>query len=210
MLLDIPFLILYFYLVIKFKKMEHILVLGRSGTSEKYTGQNLNEKLLSGDGPRSNPVMENILSEGGDDFFQYLKLIGLTREPNLMVLSSMHHYYYDYNDLKGIKTLINLKRLNQVKHLESFFHTLCRILPSNAYLVGCFRSTSQNGNGASFYKSAKFFNDLINIFDTRGDRSLSGKGITRLLEDHGFKLNDFTEINGMTYFYAQNIRKQVE
>lgn len=210
MLLEITSHIQYFYLVIKLKKMEHISVSGRPSTSEKLIDQNINEKLLSGEGTRSNPVMENILSEGGDDFFQYLKLIGLAKEPNLMVLSSMHHYYYDYNDLKGIRTLINLKRLNKVKHLESFFHTLCRILPSKAYLVGCFKNTSQNGKGASFYKSAKFFNDFINIFDSRGDRSLSRKIIINLLEDHGFKLNDFTEINGMTYFYAQNIRRQVE
>lgn len=210
MLLDITTLILYFYLVIKFKKMEHISVSGRTNISDKLTGQNFDEKLISGDGPRSNPIMENILSEGGDDFFQYLKLIGLAKEPNLMVLSSMHHYYYDHNDLKGIRTLINLKKLNQVKHLESFFHTLYRILPSKAYFVGCFKNTCQNGNGATFYRSAKFFNGLINIFDSRGDRSLSRKGITKLLEDHGFKVNDFTDINGMTYFYAQNIRRPGE
>lgn len=210
MLLDITILILYFYLVIKPKKMERISVSGKTSISNKLAGQNFDEKFLSGDGSRSNPIIENILSEGGDDFFQYLKLIGLAKEPNLMVLSSMHHYYYDHNDLKGIRTLINLKKLNQVKHIESFFHTLYRILPSKAYFVGCFKNSSQNGNEATFYRSAKFINGLINIFDTRVDRSLSLKGVLKLLEDHGFKVNDFTDINGLTYFYAQNLRRPGE
>jgi hypothetical protein len=208
--LDINTLIQYFYLVIKFEKMEQVSVLGRTNINDKLTRSNFDEKLLSGDRPRTNPVMENILSEGGNDFFQYLNWIGLEKEPNLMVLSSMHHYYYDHNDLKGIRTLINLKKLNQVRHLESFLHTLYRILPSKAYFVGCFKKGNHNGNGATFYRSARFFNGLINIFDTRTDRSLSRKGVTKLLEDHGFKVNDFTDINGTTYFWAQNIRKPSE
>jgi hypothetical protein len=190
--------------------MEQISVLGRTNINDKLTRQNFDEKLLSGDRPRTNPVMENILSEGGNDFFQYLSWIGLEKEPNLMVLSSMHHYYYDHNDLKGIRTLINLKKLNQVRHLESFLHTLYRILPSKAYFVGCFKKGNHKGNGATFYRSARFFNGLINIFDTRTDRSLSRKGVTKLLEDHGFKVNDFTDINGTTYFWTQNIRKPSE
>jgi hypothetical protein len=208
--LDINTLIQYFYLVIKFEKMEQVSVLGRTNINDKLTRSNFDEKLLSGDRPRTNPVMENILSEGGNDFFQYLNWIGLEKEPNLMVLSSMHHYYYDHNDLKGIRTLINLKKLNQVRHLESFLHTLYRILPSKAYFVGCFKKGNHNGNGATFYRSVRFFNGLINIFDTRTDRSLSRKGVTKLLEDHGFKVNDFTDINGTTYFWAQNIRKPSE
>jgi hypothetical protein len=208
--LDINTLIQYFYLVIKFEKMEQVSVLGRTNINDKLTRSNFDEKLLSGDRPRTNPVMENILSEGGNDFFQYLSWIGLEKEPNLMVLSSIHHYYYDHNDLKGIRTLINLKKLNQVRHLESFLHTLYRILPSKAYFVGCFKKGNHNGNGATFYRSARFFNGLINIFDTRTDRSLSRKGVTKLLEDHGFKVNDFTDINGTTYFWAQNIRKPSE
>ena len=151
--------------------MEQISVLERTNISDNLTRQNFDEKFLSGDRSGTNPVMENILSEGGNDFFQYLNWIGLAKEPNLMVLSSMHHYYYDHNDLKGIRTLINLKKLNQVKHLESFLHTLYRILPSKAYFVGCFKNSNHNGNGVTFYRSAKFFNGLVNIFDTRTERS---------------------------------------
>lgn len=187
--------------------MEQTSVLGRNNINDTFTKINFDETLLSSDRSRANPVMENILSEGGDDFFQYLNWIGLAKEQNLMVLSSMHHYYYDHNDLKGIKTLISLKRLNQVKHLESFLHTLYRILPSKAYFIGCFRNNNHNGNRETFCKSAKFFNGLINIFDSKTERSLPKKVVEKLLEEHGFKVNDITDINGMTYFWTQNIRR---
>ena len=68
------------------------------------------------------PAMANMIAEGGIDFYSYLRKIGLSREPNLMVLSSKHHYYYDENDLKEIRTLVNLKRLNLVRHPETFLN----------------------------------------------------------------------------------------
>jgi hypothetical protein len=190
--------------------MEQLSVLERTTFNDKIAKLNIDKKLLSDERSRTNPVLENILSEGGDDFFQYLNWIGLAREPNLMVLSSVHHYYYDHNDLKGIRTLISLKKLNQVKHLESFLHTLFRILPSKASFVGCFKNSNHNGNGAPFSRSAKLINGLINILDSRTDRSMSKKGVIKLLEDHGFKVNDITDINGITFFWAQNIRRPGE
>jgi hypothetical protein len=190
--------------------MEQISVLGNNNVSDKLTRQNFDEKSLKGDRPAANPVMENILSEGGDDFYQYLNWIGLAKEPNLMVLSSMHHYYYDHNDLKGIRTLINLRRLNQVKHVESFLHTLYRILPSGSYFIGCFKKNDRNGSGIKLQMSARFFNNLAGIFDSRTERSMSKNSVTTLLEEYGFKVNDFTDINGITYFYAQSIRRQSE
>jgi len=190
--------------------MERISALERTNIGDKFTKADFDEKALSYERSKSNPVLENILSEGGDDFFRYLTWIGLAKEPNLMVLSSMHHYYYDHNDLLGIRTLINMKKLNQVKHLESFLHTLFRILPSKAYFVGCFKNSRQNGNGNSFSHPVKFFNGVINIFDSRTERNLSKKNVIKILEDNNFKVIDITDINGMTYFWAQNVRRPGE
>jgi hypothetical protein len=90
--------------------MGHISVLERTNIGDKFARGNFDEKALSYEKSRTSPVLENILSEGGDDFFRYLTWIGLAKEPNLMVLSSMHHYYYDHKDMIGIRTLINLKK----------------------------------------------------------------------------------------------------
>jgi hypothetical protein len=190
--------------------MEQISLLERSDLSKKFAGLNTSEKIASFERSGTNPVLENILSEGGDDFFRYLSWIGLAKEPNLMVLSSMHHYYYDHNDLIGIRTLINLKRLNQVKHLESFIHTIYRILPAKAFFVGCFRNYTRNGKGLNNHQPAKFIDGLMNIFDSRSERSLSKSSVIILMEEQRFKVIDMTEINGMTYFWAQSNRKPCE
>jgi hypothetical protein len=187
--------------------MGNISVLERGVISDILSQKNFNEKLLINEQSATNPVLENIISEGGNDFFHYLNWTGLLNEPNLMVLSSLHHYYYDHKDLIGIRTLINLKKLNQIKHLESFLHTLYRILPSKSYFVGYFKSNSHHRNGTSFYHSSKFLGGLVNIFDSKSERGLSKKSVSVVLEEYGFKVIDITDLNGMTYFWAQNLRR---
>jgi len=178
-----------------------------SGMNDKHTGLDYNRKFTSYGRPEGDPVIDTALSEAGEDFSTYLKLSGLAGEPNLMVLSSMHHYYYDYSDLKGIRTLVNLKELNQVNHLESFLHTLYRILPGQANFIGCFTDSKNIGNKRSFLRQDRLFNGLISFFDSAYTRNLSKTSFTKLLEDHGFKVIDLTEINGRTFFRAQNIRR---
>ena len=177
------------------------------GTNDKFTGFDFNGKLSGSGRPEVDSLIVSALNEGGEDFSTYLRLTGLSGESNLMVLSSMHHYYYDYSDLKGIRTLINLKELNQVSHLESFLHTLYRILPCQANFIGCFTDKNNNGSKKSFLKPARLFNGLVSVFDSAVTRNLSKTSVTKLLEGHGFKVIDLTDINGRTFFRAQNIRR---
>ena len=170
-----------------------------------------NGRFLFGDNQGvNNPVLKNILSEGGDDFYNYLSWIGLSKDPNLMVLSPNHHYYYDHNDLLGIKTLVNIKKLNLVRHLESFLHILYRILPAKSYFVGCFRNCSQNAVSSRLKDTSGYINGIMNIFNAGNERSLTKRGVTTLLEEHRFKVIDITDINGLTYFWAQSTRRQGE
>lgn len=187
--------------------MGQTAAMGRPEINEKLTSLNYDGKLISADRSGRNSEIDDILSEGGDDFHQYLKLKGLAGESNLMVLSSMHHYYYDYSDLKGIRTLINLKKLNQVSHLESFLHTLYRILPCQANFIGCFINNSNNGRKKSLLRPAKLLNGFVSIFDSGMNRTLSKTSAIKLLEEHGFKVVDLTDLNGITYFQARNIRR---
>lgn len=189
--------------------MENISILERTEIATKFVMSGLKDNHVKDENPNTNPALENLVTEGGEDFYQYLNWMGLAKEPNLMVLSSMHHYYYDFDDLKGIKTLINLKKLNQIKHLDSFLHTVFRILPSNACFIGCFKE-STNKTGISFYNSTRIFNGIRNIIDSRADRIMSKKEAKKLLEEHGFKIIDTTVINGLTYFCSKNKRRSAE
>ena len=191
--------------------MENIPVLEKGDVRDKLTFDRFSKKLSIHDRSLTNPVLENIISEGGDDFFQYLSWTGIINEPNLMVLSSLHHYYYDHKDLSGIRTLINLKKLNQVKHLESFLHVVFRVLPPNAVFVGCFSdSRNEAGKGTPFFQSSRLYNRLINFLDSKTDREMNRRDVVELLDSHGFKVVDMADINGMTYFTTHNQRKSGE
>jgi len=166
------------------------------------------DQIAISDESRNNPVFDNLASEGGENFFHYINWLGLARDPNLMILSSIHHYYYDFNELKGVQTLINLKQLNQVSHIDNFLNNVFRVLPVRANFIGCFKDTKiHRGMALPFYQSFRLLNGFINIIDSKTDRFMSRKNVIRLLESHDFRIIDMTEISRVTYFCAQNSRK---
>ena len=80
-------------------------------------------KTTSGRKTGFSPSVIKVICEGGENFFLYLKRHDISRETNLLVLPSAHHYYYDEKELANVRTLVNLKKLNQIKDLDGF----CRI-----------------------------------------------------------------------------------
>jgi hypothetical protein len=179
------------------------LLFGKTNISNVLFTSPLSNKVFKPELLRLNPALENIRSEAGDDFLQYLQWLQLENEPNLLTLSSTHHYYYDYDDLKNIKILINLKPLNRIKHLKHFLRNLVRLLPQKSNFIGCFKNTIQNRSYFSLSKTSDYFSGLINYIDLRTENSLTIKEVSKLLEDNKLNVVDITEINGMTYFCSQ-------
>jgi len=188
--------------------MEDISILQKPRiVTDKKVRTNFNGTKLSHERTITNPVLDNLIAEGGENFFHYLNWLGLVNEPNLLVLSSRHHYFYDCNDLKGVTTLINLKKLNLIKHLDSFLHTVCHVVSPKTNFIGCFSDRkSQKGIGLS----SRMYKRFINFLDSRIDIEIDKKDVSRLLESHGLKVIDMTEINGLTYFRTQNNGRSVD
>jgi hypothetical protein len=149
----------------------------------------------------------NMIAEGGENLFHYLKSFNLLRDADLIVLPSNHHYFYDENDLQSVKTIVNLKKLNLIKDPEAFLSTLKRILPPYVNFIGCF-SASKNFTVIDFFSRLPLI--LNNLLDPKEDRVMKKKDVTELLEKHGFKVVDMTETDGMTYFYSQNISRDLK
>jgi hypothetical protein len=164
------------------------------------------------------PVFELLTAEGGESFFNYIDWLGLAKDSDLIVLSSMHHYYYDADDLKDVRTVVNLIPLNQIKQVKGFFHSIYHLLPHKCYFVGCFvdhknnfgfilkiNPLDKNSESVSqgILSRIPLLNKIYRMMDARIDNYLSGKNITLSLEDLGFKVLDMTELNGLTYFCAQ-------
>ena len=181
-------------------KQNHISYQPVSGTMEG--------NIVSTDENQNNPVFENLLAEGGENFYHYINWLGLGKDPNLMILSSIHHYYYDFNDLRGIKTLINIKKLNEINRLDTFLANVYRVLPPKASFIGCFKDNKiRGGIGVPFYQSSRLLNSLINLIDSKTDKFMTRKNVIRLLESHDFALVDMTEISSITFFCAESRKK---
>ena len=184
--------------------MENTLMLWKTGIISDFVRSKSREKVFEPEIASLNPVLENIRSEAGTDFVQYLQFLQLEKEQNMMALSSIHHYYYDFDDLKSIRTLVNLKQLNNIKSIESFLQTVVRILPQEAIFIGYFKNDTGNRSVFSFYQTTRLFGGIVNYLDSKTNRSLTKDDVSGLLKKHRLQVIDITDINGMTYFCSRN------
>ena len=168
------------------------------------------------------PLYERFISEGSEDFYNYLDWIGLAGYPDILLLSSSHHYYYDAEDMENIKALVNLKKLNEIKQLKAFLNNIFDIIPDRTYFMGCFRDINdRTADPATTRKTRKqqevmaeaeenaisssipFVNMMYNILDQKTNRNMTRTYVRLLLKEAGFRILDITDLNGLTYFCVQ-------
>jgi len=164
-------------------------------------------ELIDRKKPNFSPDNFGLTAEGGKNLFRYLKSFNLSGESDLLVLPPNAHYYYDRDDLKKVRTIINLRKLNYIKDLDQFFNTLIQILPANVNFVGCF-SDSKSGNRKGFLTGLSY--RVTNFLDSRTNHYLDRKEVTLLLTKWGFNVIDMTETNGLTYYYSQKANHHAE
>ena len=179
----------------------------------------------SNDLVRGNSALKILAAEDSENFARYIEQLQLDKDTNLVVLSSSHHYYYDAEEMINVSTVINLKELNQIKQLKDLMHSIFHILPPKCNFIGCFvNNKKQNGfvlntNPTDFYykrnsdaiengiaSSSPLLNMIYNMIDSKTNKYMSEKSVSFLLGEHGFKVLDMTEIDGLTYFCAQSLR----
>jgi hypothetical protein len=159
-----------------------------------------------------------------DDFSLYLQKLYLAGDPDMIVLSSSKHYYYEAEDMKNVKTLVNVKQLNHINQVREFLDNIFSLLPTKSNLIGCFSDNAdQNRFLSDSYKPAgkidgqfdpaengiasrnPFLNMVYNILDIKTNRYLTAKAVSRELEISGWKVADITKISSLTYFCAQKM-----
>jgi len=170
-------------------------------------------------------VNDTLFAEGGLNFYNYIRRLGLDSDPDIVVISSLRHFYYDAEEMIKVKALVNLTELNRVKRIVDFLHTCYQIMPHKSYLIGCFvdnkkisRYRLRNNSASTMFKkdfdpiesgivsSVPFINRLYSIMDSRTNTFMSQSSISFLLEDYGFKILDMTEQEELIYFQAQKAR----
>ena len=174
---------------------------------------------------KSNSFLKVLVTENCENFTKYIERLDLSKDSNLIVLSSQHHYYYDAEEMTNVKTVINLKELNQIKQLKDFLHSIYHILPPKCNFIGCFVNNKKQSGfvlntspSDSYYKrnsdaiengivsSSPFLNMIFNMIDSKTNKYMSERSVSLLLGEYGFKVLDMTEMDGLTYFCAQSMR----
>jgi hypothetical protein len=163
------------------------------------------------------------LSDGmPEDFLNYLAHMGLVVGSGLLVIPYKHHYFYDFEDLKGVKTIVNLMKLNHVREVRGFIRKLSELLHHQANFVGCFidnktqkrlpdkynKLPGQLSEMTESYENGiesriPFVNRMYSFIDSRTNRYLTRRTVTNLLNEFGFHVISMTELYGVTYFYSK-------
>jgi hypothetical protein len=152
------------------------------------------------------PAIFALITEVGLNFFRFLISLGISREPNLVVLSSRDSFSCNENELKNAKVIVNMKKLNLIKHLDLFLNTLVRILPPDTRFIGYFSGNGNvKGNGINNSNVLRLMNRVFYLFGSRRKNIMNRNEITGLLEKNGFKTLIMKEMSGSTYFISQNV-----
>mgnify|MGYP001482956031 CR=1 FL=1 len=200
-------------------------------SSNASAGQPLGINTGRGASPafsRLNHLFSELTSEVRQDLISYLDGMGLINDPSVMVIPSTRHYFYDSEDMKGVKTVINLKPLNHVREIRDFLRKLGEMLPGDCTFVGCFiDNKAQNGfsdkygnlprnmsHKAEAYENGiesriPFINRMYSFIDMKTNRYLTTRTVYMLLEESNLQLVTMTEKNGLTYFHARRRSSQI-
>ena len=193
----------YFYRTKNMKIMQDVSVSYNQVLNDaSLVNSGLSTSSFSGILEMPAPSHSKLKDEGGENFYEYLDWLGMTEDSDIIVLPLTQHYYYDYDDLRGVKTIINLRRLNLIKNLDGFIRSLQDMLSPGASFIGCFADwKSQRYTGIP----SKMYKGILNMIDSRTDSDLDLEEVSRRLEKNGFRLLDITEFSDLTYFRAVSI-----
>jgi hypothetical protein len=172
-----------------------------------------------------NILFEELTDEVREDLITYLNRMGLAGEAQILVIPSTRHFFYEADDLRGIKTVINLKQLNYVREIREFLSKISEMLPNNSSFVGCFiDNKSQTGFSDKYSNLPKqlsekaeayengiesripFINRMYSFIDSKTNRYLTKKTVSHLLEESSLQLVGMTELNGLTYFCTRKTK----
>jgi len=192
----------------------------------------VNDQVVNGAYPKNKTLRKSDLyrlfdelsDAAREDLIEYLDRMGLINEADILVIPSTRHYFYDAEDMKGIKTIVNLRQLNHVREVRDFLRTIVDLLSVKSNFVGCFVDNKvQNGfsdkysnlpreisEKAEAYENGiesriPFINRMYSFIDSRTNRYLTKRAVTHLLEECGLQIIGMTELNGLTYFWTQKI-----
>jgi hypothetical protein len=149
------------------------------------------------------PGLLRLISEVGLNFFRFLRSTGFGGEEDLVLLSPKDAYSYDEAELGRARVLVNLKKLNRIRHPDLFLRSLVFLLPEGTSFIGCFSDRSGSGSDHTFILDLYRFLRRISGSGRGRDHRFSRGDVIELLEKNGFLPVNMKEMNGLTYFVSR-------
>jgi len=139
----------------------------------------------------------------GFSFFRYMRSAGLAERQGIIILSSHEGANWGRSDVQRAGTLISLRRLNLIKHLDMFISSLVRLLPPDSSFVGCFAQKHIPETGKEHTGAVTGFSQETGYHSRCGYRELNSARVSAILERSGMVVLDMRELNGLTYFHSR-------
>ncbi len=146
-----------------------------------------------------------LIASGGVSLFRYLMHAGLFNGRGVIILSKHNRATFGTVDMRRASTLVTLRRLNMVKHLEMFVTSLSRVLPPGTNFIGCFSPENNDSIVAERTGGEHPLPDWHFHYGRTDRHSLNRSKVSELLERNGLRLISMTERKGVTYFHSRKI-----
>lgn len=128
----------------------------------------------------------------------YVSMLNIKDDSNTLILSPVHHYYYNIDEIKDVRTLIHTKELNKVSDLKRFMNNTLHVLSKDSMFIGCFRDNKIRQN--IFYRNRVFY-WFNNILDGNAIyRYMSRTMVIKMFMKLKLDIIDMSEVDGITYF----------
>lgn len=146
-----------------------------------------------------------LIGSGGVSLFRFLINSGLWGGPGVIIMSRHDRATFGTVDLRRATTLITLRRLNMVNHLEMFLSSLSRILPPGTNFVGCFSPANKETITAKSHDREDNVPGCAIHFGSTDCHSLNRRTVSEMLQRNGLSLVRMTERKRVTYFHSRKM-----
>ena len=138
------------------------------------------------------------------DFYNYIYQYDLIKQrKSTLIIPERGHFFYDTDELKKIKIIIDCRELNNLHNLRNFVDILSKITQKEVIFYGRFQNIVYDKNLNLISKITNYLrHSLNNHFKFQ---ILSKKEVIELFRKYGFKIYYTKKISGITYFYAKKI-----
>jgi len=171
-------------------------------------------------------IRNAILEESGEKALEFMEQYFRPDDPKLLLVSTTTRFNVELQPDGFFNTIVNIRRVNDIRYLNKFFESVNRKLPSKGVFIGCAETKTQRKKRV-LRKFPPVLNYVFYSFDfllkrvfpkfiltkkiyflfTRGEnRVLSHAEVLGRLYSCGFAIVEEREVGNLLYFAVEKVK----